>query len=106
MDEAKLKEINDALPPAAAKILPDVADIEEFPFEFTFHPKEPFEWAQEGRLIGAYYPGNGYNCTRFPVHAALRKMCRKWFDEGKIQIVPLAAYQRFVMTGPGAPPQQ
>lgn len=72
----------------------------EVDFELIFEPLVTFEWRQGEHLIAQYVPGCTYNCTRFPVHAALRQKVVQWVQEGKIAIVPLAGMQKFVMTSP------
>lgn len=73
--------------------------------EFKFTPLEEFEWWREltdndgnvvdRTLIAQYLPGQTYNCTRKPVHDALREKCKQWLDEGKIQIMALPSGQSF-----------
>lgn len=70
------------------------------PPQFKFTPLEMFEWHRtmpDGsvRLIGQYWPGMTYNCTMEPVHDALREICGKWVEEGKIRIIPLDPGQTF-----------
>ena len=70
--------------------------------EFRFKPiDEMFEWVREYEdgskvLVGQYWPGMSYNCTKRPVHDALRAQCKIWEEEGKIEIIPLAKGQKFV----------
>ncbi len=70
---------------------------QEITFECQFAPKEQFEWWEEGKLIGQYVVGNTYNCSRFDVHAKLRRKLFEWAQEGKVTIMPLGAGQQFLM---------
>ena len=73
--------------------------------EFKFAPVEEFEWSREildddgevieSTLIGQYLVGNTYNCTKKPIHDALRAKCVEWEKEGKIVITNLPAGQQF-----------
>jgi hypothetical protein len=73
--------------------------------EFKFAPLEEFEWWRELKdengsiversMIGHYLPGMTYNCTKKPVHDALREKCVQWEKEGKIQILALPQGQSF-----------
>ncbi|MEO1082401.1 MAG: hypothetical protein AAFY29_22795 [Pseudomonadota bacterium] len=70
--------------------------------EFKFYPLEEFDYTRENpdgskRLVARYFPGNGYNCTRQPVHDHLREQCKTWEAEGKIRIVPLDPGVQFQM---------
>jgi hypothetical protein len=69
--------------------------------EFRFEPLEQFEWRHElsGQLIGVYYPGMGYNCTKNVRHDSLRKQCETWLAEGKIRVTPLSGTQKFFDVG-------
>ena len=60
------------------------------PAQFKFTPLELFEWRRtmpdgEIRLIGQYHPGMTYNCTKEPIHDALREICKQWLADGKIK---------------------
>lgn len=66
--------------------------------EFIFSPLVEFEWAEDGRVIGLYVPGNTYNCSRQPVHDRLRAKCAEWQEEGKIEVAPLIGGRQFVVT--------
>lgn len=67
--------------------------------EFKFTPLEEFEWSREiendegevieRNLIGQYFVGMSYNCTKKPVHDSLREKCKQWEKEGKIKIINL-----------------
>lgn len=64
------------------------------PVEFKFMPTRVFEWWREfpdgeRRLIGQYHPGMTYNCTKEPVHDALREKCKGWAQAKDIVIIPL-----------------
>lgn len=71
--------------------------------EFKFEPLEEFEWRHEpsGQLIGHYYPGMTYNCTRHVRHDSLRLKCEEWASEGKIRVIPLGKGQHFQIVEPG-----
>jgi len=65
--------------------------------EFKFFPLVNFQWVDEDKLMGDYYPGMSYSCTRFPLHDKLRVMCKQWEAEGKIKVMPLQIGQYFEM---------
>lgn len=55
--------------------------------EFIFTPLVEFSWYRDDveKLVGIYYPGMTYNCTKQPRHDALRKKCEQWKQEGLIK---------------------
>jgi hypothetical protein len=59
--------------------------------EFRFIPTKDFEWFREDTqvLVGHYTKGSSYNCSRQPIHDALRGMCSKWQEAGDIKVIPL-----------------
>lgn len=67
------------------------------PSQFRFMPVgKMFDWVREfpdgeKRLIGQYYPGMTYNCTKEPIHDALREKCKEWLGKGMIRIIELPA---------------
>lgn len=67
--------------------------------EFKFTPLKDFKWYREidGEkvLIGHYIPGMSYNCTKEPVHDALRIQCEDWETKGMIKVIPLGPGQVF-----------
>lgn len=71
--------------------------------EFKFEPLEEFEWVHEGsgQLIGHYYPGMTYNCTKNVRHDPLRLKCSEWVEAGKIRVFPLGKGQSFLVIEPG-----
>lgn len=79
--------------------------------EFKFMPKEKFSWVREyedgsTQLVGEYHPGMTYNCTRFPVHDALREKCKEWLEADQIVIIPLSPGQYFEMTQQTIPAEE
>lgn len=76
--------------------------------EFKFAPTEEFSWEREyddgSRVhVATYYPGNVYNCSRSPVHDALREMCKSWQAAGKITVYPLAPGQSMTLMSVAPP---
>jgi hypothetical protein len=71
--------------------------------EFIFTPLVEFKWEENDFLIGHYIPGptTTYNCSRQPIHDALRAKCVEWQAEGKIAIFPLSFGKQFVITSVG-----
>jgi hypothetical protein len=65
--------------------------------EFKFEPLVAFEWKKEDVLVGSYLPGGTYNCSRYPQHDSLRKICEEWEAEGKIRKIPLAPDEKFIL---------
>ena len=66
--------------------------------EFKFIPIKKFEWIREnGFMVGQYWPGMSYNCSRLPVHDDLYRKCMQWDAEDMIKIFWLTSGQEFVM---------
>lgn len=75
------------------------------PIEFKFIPKVKFEYKRKGpdgndRVIGVYFPGMSYNCSKSPLHDQLREECKKWEANGMITIIPLSGDEQFKITKP------
>lgn len=80
------------------------SSVSSLPPEFKWTPLSQFEWKRQVKkngkvvseqVIGQYIPGMSYNCSRQPVHDALREQCAKWLDEGKIEIINLKPGEYF-----------
>ena len=78
--------------------------MKKLPSQFRFTPitNDYFDWWRrfddgEKRHIGRYYPGMTYNCTKEPVHDALREKCKEWLEKEMIAIIPLLPGQSLRM---------
>lgn len=73
-------------------------EIEPINFECRWAPLTQFTWRDdEGNIIGEYWPGNTYNCTRFPQHEKLRFALANWLKLGMVELYPLKHDQLFQM---------